>query len=587
MMTLPSLAVIERLELPETEYQFLSYFAGIVSQYPHNRMLLFAWIFCAYVLGVSSTELGDLMGCTDRNIRYVVAEVGGSQVGEGKTGRPGTGTSPEQRETCQPSMTLGLTRYAGLWLLLLWILDSNLLPYCHWLSCTGVVGTPVQLVLTLLAVAACSLERIWAMNDVSDRGLALFTGRWTPLRASQLYTWLKQIEPGGVDLFYQGTKVEEWRLVNHYPAIISNDEHVVGHQGGPKMPKGKVSKNGRKRPAHHLFMPFHLLARRFVGLCVTLTKRKLCHIAGPQTQEMIQARQLASADDTPLFQILDRGSYSQQAHTPLMQMHTEGQLDYLAQIKRTAKNVAQWERGLQWGEYTLHPYVRGSEWHWTPEQRHRLCLAQTTTSISGVPQPVPTLLIIDLDKVDAPDPKTKYAAAFATTLDDPLWTQADLYAWRQDHELAFRDSIHALGIDAKPKGYHKEQPALPLDDPDQTTSLITHPIMFHSWIRALTYNRVRDLLDHLPDPASGWTVLTAVRKLIRRTGLLQIQDDCLWVIFDPFPGDKILTPYCDWVNAADFTIPWLNHLKLRLSIADQPIGASLPNAQVRKLLFSP
>ena len=46
MMTIPSLAGIERLELPEKERQFLSFFAGIVDQYPHNRMLLFAWIFC-------------------------------------------------------------------------------------------------------------------------------------------------------------------------------------------------------------------------------------------------------------------------------------------------------------------------------------------------------------------------------------------------------------------------------------------------------------------------------------------------------------------------------------------------------------
>ena len=87
-MTLPSLTVIEKLKLPETERQFLSVFAGIVQQYPRNRMLLYAWIFCAYVLGATSTDLGDLMGCTDRNIRYVVAEVRQSQVGEGKTGRP-------------------------------------------------------------------------------------------------------------------------------------------------------------------------------------------------------------------------------------------------------------------------------------------------------------------------------------------------------------------------------------------------------------------------------------------------------------------------------------------------------------------
>lgn len=89
MMTLPSLTVIESLELPEPEHQFLSFFASLVQQYPRNRMLLFAWIFCAYVLGASSAALGDRLGCTDRNIRYVVAEVGHSQVGAGKTGRPG------------------------------------------------------------------------------------------------------------------------------------------------------------------------------------------------------------------------------------------------------------------------------------------------------------------------------------------------------------------------------------------------------------------------------------------------------------------------------------------------------------------
>lgn len=153
--------------------------------------------------------------------------------------------------------------------------------------------------------------------------------------------------------------------------------------------------------------------------------------------------------------------------------------------------------------------------------------------------------------------------------------------------MAFRDCIHALGLDAKPKGYHKTQPDLPLTDPAQSTPLSTHLIMLLSWIRALTYNRIRDLLDHLPDPATTWTVLTAARKLIRRTGLLQLRNDCLWVIFDPFPGDELLTPYCVWVNAADFTIPWLNNLKLRLTVADQPLAASLPDPQVRKLLFSP
>ncbi|MCX7681040.1 MAG: hypothetical protein N2508_03575 [Anaerolineae bacterium] len=583
MMTMPCPTSLDALSISDEARQFLSFFAGIVRQHPRNRILLYAWIFCAHLLGVSSGELGCLMGCSDRNIRYIVAEVRASQVGEGKTGRPRKVNAAEPPSaTC----TLGITRYGGLWLLISWILNSNLLPYCHWLSCVGTVGTPLQLVLTLIALAVCGLGRFWALNDLSDRGFALFTGRWTPLRAGQVSAWLREVAPGAVELFYQATRGEEWRLVRDVPPILSNDEHVVGHQGGLEMPQGKVSKCGRTMRAHHLFMTFHLAARRFVGLLVTTTRQKLSHVAAPLLQEMAQARQAAGGDpDVLILEILDRGSYSQDAHRDLLAGHTIGQWDYLAQLRRTAANVAQWDRGLAWGEYELEPYVRGSEWHLPPERRHRLCLARTTTLITGVAQPVPTLLIIDRDKVDDPDPKAKYAAAFACANDLPLWVQADLYPWRQDHELAYRDCIHALGLDAQPKGYHKERPDLPLDHPEQSCMLTTTPLTLHTWVKALAFNRVRDLLDHLPEPAPGWTVVTAARKLIRRTALLEIREHCLWVTFDPFPEAHVLEPYCAWVNAADFAIPWLNNLRLRLAIAEQPLAAGTSSKEVRKLLF--
>jgi hypothetical protein len=586
MMISPEVEDLRRLDIDERTKEFLCCFLAIVRKYPHNRILLFAWIFCAYEFGVSTRLLGDRLRCTDRNIRHILTEVRSSQRGEGKTGRP-----PKKQATTEESeaVTIGVTRFGGLWLLVPWLLLSNLLPYCYWLSCAGVVDTPLQLVLTLLALAMCGLGRIWALKDIDDRGFALFTGRWTPLRPSQVYTWLGHIRQGAVDLFYQATKVEEWRLVRHYPAILSNDEHVVGHQGGPDMPKGRVPKNGRNMKAHHLFMTFHLAARRFLGLRVTSTKRKLCHVAAPILSEMAHARQLAGGDgeETPIFEILDCGSYSQDAHRELLAMHFGGQADYLARVRRTAKNVRQWDRGLAWGEYDLEPYVRGSEWELPAEQRHRLCLARTTTDITGLEVPLPTLLIIDRDKVDDPDPKVKYVAAFASVVDLPAWIQADIYTWRQDHELAYRDGIHALGLDAKPKGYEKKRPDLPLDHPDQTCRLTTHRIQLLSWIRALAYNRVRDLLDHLPEPAPSWTVLTAIRKLIRRTALLQVKGDCFWVIFDPFPGDHVLTAHCEWVNAADLAIPWLNDLKLRLTVADTAVGTMLPTAQMRKLLFDP
>ena len=586
-----NIKAVEAPELPAPDLVFLNRLLDIVRQHPHNRMLLFAWVFCAHHLGLSSAELGPHLGCTDRNVRYILAEVRSSQQGEGKTGRPrrlelGEFESPCPPRDASPAVTIGLTRWGGLWLLLPWILSSNLLPYCYWLCSASTCGTPVQFVLTFLALAVCGLGRIWALQDVQDRGFALFTGRLTPLRACQLYTWLKQVGAGAVALFYQATKLEEWRLVRHLPPVLSNDEHVVGHQGGPEMAQGKVSKCGRVMRAHHLFMTFHLVARRFLGLQVTDTRHKLSHVAAPHLKEMVAAYQQVGGDES-VFEILDCGSYDKDTHRELLRLHFESGSDYLARIRRTAKNVEQWDRGLDWGEYDLEPYVRGSEWRLPRHRQHRLCLARTTTQITGLAQPLPTLLIIDRDKLSDPDAKTKYAAAFVATADWPAWVQVDTYPWRQDHELAYRDGIHALGLDVKPKGYQKTQPDLPLDDSQQTVEFVSHRIELCAWLRALAHNRVRDLLDHLPDPAPSWTVLTAIRKLIHRTALLQVQGDCFWVVFDPFPGQQVLSAYIAWVNEANFEIPWLGNLKLRLAVADHPVGASLPNTGLRKLLFRP
>jgi hypothetical protein len=71
-------------------------------------------------------------------------------------------------------------------------------------------------------------------------------------------------------------------------------------------------------------------------------------------------------------EILDRGSYSKEAHRDLMEMCAAGQLEYLALIRRTSANVAPWDRGLEEGGYELEPYVRGSERNRPAETRNQL-----------------------------------------------------------------------------------------------------------------------------------------------------------------------------------------------------------------------
>jgi hypothetical protein len=260
-------------------------------------------------------------------------------------------------------------------------------------------------------------------------------------------------------------------------------------------------------------------------------------------------------------------------------------ITYLSLARRTKTNVAQWDALLASGKLVLDPHIHHQDL-WLPEERWRtnFALAVCETTIKDCNQPLPTVLIVDKDKLSDPDPKAKYVAVFFGTLDLPPGLQAQVYPWRQEHELAHRDIIHALGFDALPKGYRKLKPAKHLDDPEQVTELDTKDIFLISWFRLLAYNRVTQFLARFPEAYQGITVLTAARKFLCRPGVLLIQEGCLVVRLDPFPDSAVLTEYLVWMNERRLPIPWLRGLILRIEVADQPALATISPAQKRKLL---
>ena len=360
------------------------------------------------------------------------------------------------------------------------------------------------------------------------------------------------------------------------------------------MPEAKVPRFGRIRRAHHLFGTFVLGVRRFVGLVVTQANRRLCHVAADQLAEARQHQTQAQPQSTGLRAILDRGSYQGQAHQALQALH-EQKVQYLALARRTRNNVAYWDSLVCTGQSELHPYVHHHDLALPPEQRRDhffLTTCQTPVTIWEKGQAVetlwlPTILIIDESKLFDEDPKAKHAAAFFGTLDLPPGLQAQVYPSRQEHELAYRDVIHALGFDALPKGYYKQHPDRHLDDTAQETVVNTKDIFLVSWLRLLAYNRVTQLLANLPEKYRRLTVVTAARKFLRRPGLLLLQDDRLVVRLDPFPDQKALKDYLAWVNRRQLAIPWLSGLVLRIEIADKPAAQIVPPAQWRKLLSAP
>ena len=584
-ITIAPPTAVSELALSEAKQQVAETLLEVLQAHPQNRILLLATVYVLQYLGASQQRTAALFGCTTRAIRYINSEVKASQCGEGKTGRP----IKSGEVATQSPLTLCYSIYAGFWLLLPVLLDSCLLSFCQHLHLvTPVLAVvPWQWVLTMMALAWIGFSRPHHLNDLCDGGLALFTGRSTVLDASRAGKVMHAISAADGEAFYQATAQQEWRDITLDQPWLSSDEHTVGHQGGPEMPKSRVPRFGRVYAAHQLIGTFVLGARRFVGLVVGQAKLKLCHTAVDSLAEARAHQQQAQPSAKGLRAILDRGSYKGSTHQGL-QLLKDQNVQYLALARRTKKNVAQWDALLNSGQLVLEPYTHHHDLVLPEaERRTNFVLAACQTLIKDCAMPVPTVLIIDQDKCQDADPKVKYVAAFFGTLDLTPGLQAQVYPSRQGHELAYRDLIHALGLDALPKGYRKTKPDKHLADPEQVTELETKDIFLVSWLRFLAYNRVTQFLAHLPEAYQRMTVLTAARKFLCRPGVLLIHEGCLVVRLDPFPDSAALSDYLAWVNQRCLPIPWLKGLILRIEVADQPAIAAVSLAQKRKLLSTP
>jgi hypothetical protein len=227
---------------------------------------------------------------------------------------------------------------------------------------------PWQWALTVMVLAWLGFSRPHHLREICDVGVALFTGRRTVLDADRARKGLKAIPRQAMERFYQATARAEWDEITAPHPWVSVDEHTIGHQGGPEMPKAKVPRFGRVRMAHHLFGTFVLGVRRFVGLVVTQANWRLCHVAPGQLAEARAHQAQAQPGAEEVRAILDRGSHKAQAHQALKALKEQG-VTYLALARRTGRLVAYWD-GLVWaGLLELHPYTHHHDLSLPPEER--------------------------------------------------------------------------------------------------------------------------------------------------------------------------------------------------------------------------
>jgi hypothetical protein len=478
------------------------------------------------------------------------------------------------------------TPFAGLWLLVPQLIDRGLAPAAERLRTAWSQHTrvrPVEIVLTLVAWAALGFRRLMHVDDFrhsADLGLALFTGHWHLWSDTTLWRWVHGVTQKSATAFYQATAALT-AAQSDGPGRFSLDEHVVPVFTTLKprrLGKTRVPSRGRAYPAFRLYLPFDLDLGRFVGLLVRKARESLSQTALALIVELRRLRRLAGVPNPDQLRlILDRGGYKGSLFATLL---ADPGISFIAMARATAVNVRQW---AALPERCFRPY------HPAGEDNLQLKIARTTTTIHGCPVPVPSIVIRD----DTPETKQRWRVLFykdapgqhphAKTLDAE-------YRQRQDHEQGFAQYVHALAGHCLPKAYAMTRE--PNADGQRRTTVSTAETPFSqqavhlvAWVKALTFNLIRDFGAALGAEQAHWQVGTLARRYLVRPGRLYLQARALVVQLDPFRGAEALEPFIQQLNARRLAIPWLFGLILHVEIAPEPVGlAATPHRLGRKIL---
>jgi hypothetical protein len=440
-------------------------------------------------------------------------------------------------------------------------------------------------VLTIVMWAVLGCRRFFHLDDfrhAADVGLALFTGRVRLLADSTVWRLIHTLQLESAEAFYRETAAEAVPLnAPRGEEWISMDEHIVGFFTKLKprpLKKDRVPTRGRAYPAIRLYAPFHLWAKRFVGLVVTQAARALSQVLPILIAEVRLLRKQAGHPHPQRIDVLlDRGAYKGALFEDLM---ADPQVRFIAMARATQKNVPQWEAVPE--EMFLAYQSEG-------EQNPNLKIAETTTRISNCQYPLRTVLIRD----DTPETKQRWRALFAKVSTEEMQPEEvdATYRRRQDHENSFAELDHHLAGKCLPKPYRLVREANKKGQKRKTvaTTLSAETmtgLRFVSWLRHWAYNLVKDFGAALGGRCATMEVGTLVRKFIARPGILRLCGNQLQVTLMPFTGSAALNDWIRQINAQRITIPWLGHLMLQIEIAPHPVGLAANPRAVRQKIFA-
>jgi len=509
--------------------------------------------------------------------------------------------APDPTPSAEEGEVVCRSSYAGAWLLVPILHQMRLWRLARLLCYAGRhLIRPFSFAMTVLVTFLIGHVRLGHLVDLCDPGLALLTGLPRLMDASTAYRLLHDLTPESVRRFYLATAAQENQRAGQELETVSVDGHAAPTETQAPLGRTKIPTRGRNMKAHGLFSSFNLLARRFVGLHVADGRRKLSQELLPGMADLDQVKQVAGQVDRSRLNMVDRGAYSGRVYAALVDLKAHLDMDFLGLARRTKRNVKQWDREL--ARQGLRPYVHHKDLPLpVADRRTNFGLLTCWTKIKGCAEKIWTVLTVDKEELDDPDPKAKYVAAFFTSLVDlPAHLVASLYPYHWRHEWGHRN-LMGLGLDALPHHWSApttEPPTEPATSGWETEgpSFLMKPeepppgwkeVFFLTWQRMLTHNWMAALAEAIGGAYRRMTATRIARKFIIRPGTLLLKGDELWVLLEPFPDQAALTTYLEWVNQQRLRLPWLGNLVLQIAVtAEQPTGPPMSEAQMRKRLFA-
>lgn len=426
------------------------------------------------------------------------------------------------------------TAYAGIWLLVPLLIRSGIL---RWLKAItfGIATsiTPWQVFLNLFIVALCSIRRIWHLNDLTDKGLSLFTGRRSLLDQATVSRLLSGIKAYSFHRL-RGSWVKSMvsYLKGKIPLIVSIDDHTTPYWGKLKLAKTKIATRGRVMKATKFFYCYATNRLRIIDFDITGAHHKLSQ----RLLKYIQSLRVAFGIRQRFIFLFDKGGYKAQNFE---QLNRSRVIHYISPGKNTSGNRKQWDK-IPANKYRdfIHP-TKGEA----------LKMAITHTKLKGLGKPIRTILL-----------KTKkgYQGFFTNFIRLKAKQIIRLYQSHWAQETSYRILKNDLGLDYLPKR-KKRNP--------KKERLNTTAIGFVTWVKSFTFNLLKDFGTCLGKHYERMHAETLIRKFIARPGKIFIYPDRLLVTLDPFRDQEVLRSYAASLNEQRLTVPWLQDLRLEIGIS--------------------